>query len=341
MNKKHINIPVFIPHLGCPNQCVFCNQKTISGVMEFDPSQVDRIITEALSTIDISSSDVEIAFFGGSFTGIDYSLMCELLSIAYSYVKKGSVSSIRLSTRPDYIDDRILNTLKKYGVKTVELGLQSVSEKVLQTCKRGHTALDAEKACRLIREYGFELVGQMMIGLPGSSLEDEMNTAEFILRNGASGVRIYPTVVLQQTELKDMCLSGIYTPLAVEDAIMRSKEVARFFIKNNIDIIRVGLCASENLHSEETYFAGPNHSALGELVYGEVYYDLILEELKFLTEDDVKGKRLNIEVPFGAKSKAIGQKRKNILRLQELYGFSLVNVEENECLSAYEIKIHF
>jgi len=202
MNKKHINIPVFIPHLGCPNQCVFCNQKTISGVMEFDPSQVDRIITEALSTIDISSSDVEIAFFGGSFTGIDYSLMCELLSIAYSYVKKGSVSSIRLSTRPDYIDDRILNTLKKYGVKTVELGLQSVSEKVLQTCKRGHTALDAEKACRLIREYGFELVGQMMIGLPGSSLEDEMNTAEFILRNGASGARIYPTVVLQQTELK-------------------------------------------------------------------------------------------------------------------------------------------
>ena len=341
MNKKHINIPVFIPHLGCPNQCVFCNQKTISGVMEFDVSQLDSIITETLSTIDVSSSDVEIAFFGGSFTGIDFSLMCQLLSVAYSYVKNGSVSSIRLSTRPDYIDDRILKTLKMYGVKTIELGLQSTSENVLLSCKRGHTALDAQRACRLIREYGFELVGQMMIGLPNSSIEDELNTAEFILKNGATGARIYPTVVLQQTELKTMCLCGDYTPLTVEDAIMRSKEVAKFFIKNNVDIIRVGLCSSENLHSEETYFAGPNHSALGELVYGEVYYDFILDELKSVTEKDLRGKRLNIEVPFGAKSKAIGQKRKNIIRLQELYGFSSVKVQENKSLSAYEIKIHF
>ena len=341
MNKKHINIPVFIPHLGCPNQCVFCNQKTISGVQEFDVSQVDRIITETLSTVDLSCSYVEIAFFGGSFTGIEFSLMCELLSIAYSYVEKGEVSSIRLSTRPDYIDDKILSTLKMYGVKTIELGLQSTSENVLLSCKRGHTALDAQRACRLIREYGFELVGQMMIGLPNSSLEDELNTAEFILKNGATGARIYPTVVLQQTELKTMCLLGDYTPLTVEDAIMRSKEVAKFFIKNKVDIIRVGLCASENLHSEQTYFAGPNHSALGELVYGEVYYDLILEKLKSLPESELKGGTLNIEVPLGAKSKAIGQKRKNIIRLQELYGFSSVNVEENGFLSAYEIKIHF
>ena len=341
MNKRHINIPVFIPHLGCPNQCVFCNQRTISGVDEFDASQLDRIISESLSTIDLSCSDIEIAFFGGSFTGIDFSLMCELLSTAYEYVEKGYVSSIRLSTRPDYIDEKILSTLKKYGVKTIELGLQSTSDGVLQSCKRGHTAQDAERACRLIREYGFELVGQMMIGLPNSTLSDEMKTAEFILRNGANGARIYPTVVLQQTELKDMCICGSYTPLTLEDAIMRSKEVAKLFIKNNIDIIRIGLCASENLLSEDTYFAGPNHSALGELVYGELYYDFILEKLKSSKGHDTKNRKLNIEAPLNAKSKVIGQKRKNIIRLQELYGFSSVNIEENESLSAYEIKIHF
>ncbi len=341
MNKKHINIPVFIPHLGCPNQCVFCNQRTISGVDEFDASQLDKIISKSLSTIDLSSSDVEIAFFGGSFTGIDFSLMCELLSTAYGYVEKGDVSSIRLSTRPDYIDDKILTTLKAYGVKTIELGLQSTDERVLESCRRGHTSLDAERACRLICEYGFELVGQMMIGLPDSTLADEIKTAEFIIQNGAIGARIYPTVVLQHTELKDMCLSRSYTPLSLDDAIMRSKEVAKLFIRNNIDIIRIGLCASENLLSEDTYFAGPNHSALGELVYGEIYYDFILEELKASKECDTKNKKLTIEAPLNAKSKVIGQKRKNIIRLQELYGFSSVNVEENESLSAYEIKIHF
>ena len=163
--KQHINIPIFIPHLGCPNQCVFCNQRTISGVKEFDISSVRRDIDTALLTVD-SSTEAEIAFFGGSFTGIDRDLMIELLEIGYEYIKDGRVSSIRCSTRPDYIDEEILEILKKYGVRVIELGLQSVEEKVLKSSKRGHNFQAELKACRMIVNAGFALVGQMMIGLP-------------------------------------------------------------------------------------------------------------------------------------------------------------------------------
>ncbi len=338
MTKKHINIPVFIPHLGCPNQCVFCNQRTISGVTEFDISSVSKTIEEALSTVDRETSEVEIAYFGGSFTGLLPSLMKELLEIAFSYIEKGSVDSIRLSTRPDYIDEKILDTLKRYGVKTIELGLQSASDRVLDRCKRGHGFASEMKACALIKEYGFDLVGQMMIGLPDATIEDEIRTAEFIVNSGARGARIYPTVVLNDTELKDFCVNKEYSPLTIEDAVFRSKEVAKIFVKNDVEIIRIGLCASENLVSDKTYFAGPNHSALGELVYGEIYYDLILEKIS-KENDDKKGKALIIEAPVGFSSKIIGQKRKNAKRLEENYGFSRVKVCEVDGLSAYEIKI--
>ena len=210
--KKHANIPIFIPHLGCPNQCVFCNQRTISGVNKFDISRVSAQIDEALATVD-PSCEVEIAFFGGSFTGIDRELMISLLEIAYDYIKRGKVSSVRCSTRPDYISDDILNILKKYGVKTVELGLQSASDKVLLKSKRGHTAYDEERACKMIVNAGLDLVGQMMIGLPGSTLEDELQTARFIVKSGAKGARIYPTVVFYDTELCEMSRRGEYTPL--------------------------------------------------------------------------------------------------------------------------------
>lgn len=336
MNRKHVNIPVFIPHLGCPNQCVFCNQKTISGVSEFDIEKVKEIIESAISTIDVNNTYVEIAYFGGSFTGIEYDTMCQLLQIAYHYVEKGLVKAIRLSTRPDYIDEKILTTLKKYQVKTIELGLQSASDKVLLECKRGHNFKDSEKSCRLISEYGFDLVGQMMIGLPASTLEDELATAKFIVESGAVAARIYPTVVLQHTELKTLCFDGIYSPLSLDEAVFRSKEVAKIFINNNVDILRIGLCASENLISDETYFDGPNHSALGELVYGEVYYDLLCSEIE---KSRIDGGALIIEAPVGSSSKIIGQKKKNTERLEKKYGISSVKIIENREMPIYKIKI--
>ncbi len=332
--KRHANIPIFIPHLGCPNQCVFCNQRSISGVNEFKIETVRETVEKALNTLD-GKKEVEIAFFGGSFTGIDFSLMQELLKIAYSYIEKGLVSSVRCSTRPDYISEKILGELKKYGVKTVELGLQSTNDRVLLKSKRGHSFYDEEKACRMIIAHGFNLVGQMMIGLPDSTLEAELETARFIIASGANAARIYPTVVFNQTELCKLAKKGEYTPLTLEEAVSRSAEVMKLFIDSGVNVIRVGLCASENLSDESTCFAGPNHSALGELVENEIYLKIIRERLS----EEPKIKNPIVFVPRGALSKAIGQKKRNKKILKEEFSLSDVIFAEKENLKDYEVEI--
>lgn len=314
--SRHVNIPIFIPHLGCPNQCVFCNQRTISGVREFDASDVKRQIDEALTTIE-PEAEVEIAFFGGSFTGIDHIFMESLLATAYEYINSGRVDALRCSTRPDYIDEEILALLKKYGMKTIELGLQSSSDEVLRLTKRGHDFSAEERACKLIVDGGFALVGQMMIGLPGSDIDSEIKTAEFIVSMGASAARIYPTVVFKETELCDMANCGVYTPLSLTEAVERSATVLEIFDKAGVDVIRIGLAASENLSSPETYFAGPNHAALGELIENELYYRKIR---KLLADREISGeKTINIYVRRGSLSKAVGQKKSNKLRLSVEY----------------------
>ena len=330
--KKHANIPIFIPHLGCPNQCVFCNQRTISGVSEFDPESVIDIIESALATIG-DGVRVEIAFFGGSFTGIDRPLMRRLLEIANSYVLSGRVSGLRCSTRPDYIDGEILAELKKYGMQVIELGLQSIDDSVLFMTKRGHTSSDAERACKLIVEHGFTLVGQMMIGLPGADLESELKTAEFIISSGATAARIYPTVVFHDTELCDMAKTGVYSPISLDDAVVRSAAVMKKFKDAGVEVIRVGLCATENLASDDTYFAGPNHSAIGELVENELYYKIIKEELLKLNLscDD----KVAVFVPKGALSKAIGQRKRNKLRLEKDFPISQISFSEKDSLYEY------
>lgn len=311
---RHINIPIFIPHLGCPNQCVFCNQRTISGQASFSLSDVRNQINRSISTIN-EPSDVEIAFFGGSFTGIDRELMVDLLEIAYSYVTQGKVNSIRCSTRPDYINEEILDILKKYGVKTIELGLQSVCENVLVTTKRGHSFSDEEKACELIVKHGFDLVGQMMIGLPGADVKSEIDTADYIIKSGAIAARIYPTVVFCETELAKMTADGTYKPLAVDEAVKRSAHVFERFVEAGIDVIRIGLQSNENLSSDKTYVAGPNHPALGELVIGEYYFYRICEIIK--NKELSSDSELIIYVAPGAISKAVGQNKINKTRLLE------------------------
>ena len=335
--KNHANIPIFIPHLGCPNQCVFCNQRTISGVTNFDLACVDKQIRSALETISCGIN-TEIAFFGGSFTGIESELMTELLEIAKPYVRDGRVSSIRCSTRPDYITPEILDILKRYSVGTIELGLQSSSDAVLGASKRGHTSDDEYRACNMIIDSGFNLVGQMMIGLPCSTIDDEIATADFIIDSGAKAARIYPTVVFKDTELYKMAKEGTYSPLSLDDAIARSSKVLDMFDKAGIEVIRIGLCAQDNLFDPEKYYAGPNHPALGELVIGELLYNRIRDKL---LSSEVYGKKLIIKVPKGMLSKAVGQKRKNSERLIQEFGFTSVDVAEKERLCNYEFEVEF
>lgn len=332
--KAHVNIPIFIPHLGCPNQCVFCNQRNITGVSEFDPKSLKCIIEEGLSTVK-EDKEVEIAFFGGSFTGIDRGLMIELLSIADQYVKDGRVSSVRCSTRPDYIDDEILDILCKYSVKTVELGLQSTDDEVLSLTKRGHSFEDERLACDRIVSRGLNLVGQMMVGLPGSSKESEMRTAEFIANSGAKEARVYPTVVFRETELCMMAKNGSYIPLSTEEAVRRSASVVKYFYDNGVEVIRIGLCASENLSDASSYYAGPNHPAIGELVENEIFYDVICDKLKKL---QINQKILTVRIPKGSLSKAIGQKKKNRLRLIAEFGLKDIVFLEDSSLKGYGVE---
>ncbi|MBP3387910.1 MAG: radical SAM protein [Clostridia bacterium] len=315
MTKKHKNIPIFIPHEGCPNCCVFCSQRKITGVKDTELSLLTELgrcralIEESLKTID-GTSETEIAFFGGSFTAIDEERMIALLELGYEYVKNGRVSGIRLSTRPDFIDEHKLNILKQYGVKAVELGVQSMSDEVLMACKRGHKADDSRRSGRMIAEYGFEYVGQMMIGLPESTLETELMTAREIIESGAKCSRIYPTITIEGTELYQMYLDGRYRPLELDEAVERSSRVLELFLENGVKVLRIGLQSSEEMEKNPFY-----HSAFGELTWNALYYRKMKELLKGIEEKSVV-----FTVEKTHVSKAVGQKRSNVVRLAQESG---------------------
>lgn len=314
--KKHANIPIFIPHEGCRNECVFCNQRTITGTCQSSDRDITSEIESALSTIP-ENYETEIAFFGGSFTGIGIDRMTRLLDTAYGYVKSGKVQSIRLSTRPDYIDKEILDILKSRGVTHIELGIQSMRQNVLDACKRGHTVKDTEKACRLINDFGFILGGQMMIGLPCSTAEDEIYTAQKIAEMGAKEARIYPCVVFHGTELCEMAKNGGYEPISVDEAVERSASVYGIFKNSGIKVLRIGLQASENLSDESEVYAGANHPAMGELVMSEYLYSRILENISLFEEISIKNTKNRLIIYCSEKnvSKISGQNKKNKERI--------------------------
>ncbi len=330
---RHINIPIFIPHLGCPNQCIFCNQRYISGTVSFDEESVEKNIIQVLDTIN-SDDECEIAFFGGSFTGIDRALMIRLLDTAEKYVKTGRITGIRMSTRPDYINEEIISILKRYTVNCVELGIQSMNDDVLRYLKRGHTVDDTVRAISLLNASKIPFVGQMMIGLPGSTAYDEIYCAEQICVLGAIAARIYPTLVFNNTELKDITLEGEYTPLTVEDAVTRSRDVLEVFLKNGVECIRIGLCESDNLHSDDTFFKGPNHPSIGEMVKSALYLKKIESKL-----NSCVGDVLTIKCPKGATSQVIGNKKRNTNYLKIKHGFKKINVIEENNLNPFDIEI--
>ncbi len=332
---KHANIPVFIPHLGCPNQCVFCNQRTISGTCSFIEGDVSRLISDSLDTI--GDRECEIAFFGGSFTGIDRGLMIRMLDTAEREVKAGRIAGIRMSTRPDYITEEILDILDRYTVSQVELGIQSMTDSVLAASKRGHTADDTRRACALLGARGYSFVGQMMVGLPTATCVDEVNCARIICEMGADGARVYPTVVFRDTELADMTERGEYLPLTLDGAVARTAAALSVFDGHGVPCIRVGLCDSENLHSDETYVAGPNHSAVGELARGHLFFLSMCDQLD--GAGDVRGKDVRFFVAPGTVSMAVGQRKMNVTEIKNKYGVKSVKILENAEILRYNISL--
>jgi len=338
--KKHVNIPLFIPHMGCPNQCVFCNQHTISGTCSFHADRVKEQIEAALCTI-LPETTCEIAFFGGSFTGIDRKLMIELLDTAQLYVDRGQVAGIRMSTRPDYIGEDVLQILSRYQILAVELGIQSMDDGVLSVCKRGHTAEDTRRACAMLVGAGIPWVGQMMIGLPGASSETEVKCAKEICSMGAAACRIYPTIVLQDTMLASWAKDGCYVPLTVDEAVERSCLALDVFQKNHVPCLRIGLCDSEMLHDPQVCLAGPVHPAMGELVGSRLYRNKMEKQMQKLLADTetLSGIELIVEVPLGDTSQVIGQKRQNILYLEKKYPVKFRKFIEKTDQMRYNIQL--
>ena len=312
---KHYTIPIFIPELACPFQCVFCNQEKISGHQNIpDESEIRQTITEHLKSFKQKERTVEIGFFGGSYTGIPIKEQKHYLGIVKPFIESGEVNGIRLSTRPDYISKEILDILKKFRVTTIELGAQSMDDEVLEKSHRGHTSKQTEQASEMILDNGFELGLQMMIGLPGDTLEKSIFTAKKIIELGASNTRIYPALVIKGTAMHKWYDDGKYIPLSLEEAINRTKQILPLFEAAGVKVLRVGLHPSEGLLLGHELVAGPFHQSFKELVLTEIWHD----QLKPLLNKD-EGKNLIIYVPEKERNYAIGYGAKNKKMLLEKF----------------------
>ena len=330
--KKHSNIPIFIPELACPHQCIFCNQRKISGQIYVPPPEsIANTINEYLQSMN-DGRTVEVAFFGGSFTGISIDLQEQYLKAAQPFIKEGLINGIRLSTRPDYIDIERLDMLKKYSVVAIELGAQSTSTEVLQKSGRGHTFNHIEQASKLINSYDIELGLQMMVGLPTDTKERTLQTAKDIVQLGARTTRIYPTVVVKDTALESMYNDGKYTPLTLKSAADWCKEPLLHFDENNVKVLRVGLHPSEELVEGKDLIAGPMHPSFKEMVKTEIWSDKLL--LKF---SSLKKAFYNISVAPEQINFAIGYQSKNKNYLKSL-GYK-IKFSGDKNLHGYESKI--
>lgn len=325
MSAKQTIIPVFVPHVGCRADCVFCNQRRISGAQRpVTAAEVARAIEEG-AAITPDGVQRQLAFYGGSFTAIPPARQETLLEAAQPYLRDGTIRSIRLSTRPDAIDEAVLDRLERYGVETVELGAQSMDDGVLILSGRGHTAEDVARAARLVKARGFQLILQMMTGLPGDENgAASVTTAKEIIALAPNGVRIYPTVIVKDTALYDMWLAGEYEEHTVEKAVEVCAKIVPLFDAAGIPIIRLGLNPTEEL-SGGAAVAGAYHPALGELVRSRIMRNAARE----LMQGVAPGSDLILEVPKGKVSQMIGQHRGNVRALETEFALKRLRVREN------------
>ena len=325
MSARESIIPVIVPHLGCPNDCVFCNQRRISGQQKCADADSVRQAVDTANRILPKGARRQLAFYGGSFTAIDVSVQTNLLSAAKEYLDRGDISSIRLSTRPDAIDGAVLDRLEAFGVETVELGAQSLDDGVLLLSGRGHTAQDVVDASKLIKSRGFKLILQMMTGLPGDTKEKSVETAKRIIALSPDGVRIYPTVIVRDTALFDLWQYGHYREHTVEEAVDWCAEIVPLFDAAGIPVIRLGLNPTDEL-SGGAAAGGAYHPALGELVKSRIMLKRAQELLGGIEENSA----VEIVVGRGKTSQMLGQKRCNYESLMRDFRLKSLRVCERE-----------
>ncbi len=321
MSARECVIPVFVPHLGCPHRCVFCDQRCISGSKESATAETVRKAIKAAAALLPNGAKRQLAFYGGSFTAIPAAVQEELLGAAAEAIKSGEIDAVRLSTRPDAIDEETLARLRRFGVETVELGAQSMDDDVLRLSGRGHTAADVDKAAAAVRSAGFRLILQMMTGLPGDSDEKDLETARRLISLRPDGVRIYPAVVLRGTTLWEMWRRGEYRAHTVEDAVRVCARLLPLFEAAGVPVIRLGLNPTEELSSGEAV-AGAYHPALGELVKSRV----MLQKARAQLEGVRPGSRVTLGTAERSLSQAIGQRRENLRSLRDEFDLSEIKV---------------
>ena len=309
---KHYNIPIFLPELACPYRCVYCNQFSITGLNDIVKAEdVKHIIDSHLASFKEENRFVEVAFFGGNFTGLPLQMQNEYLDAVQPYLDKGLVNGIRCSTRPDYITQQRVKEIKQLGMLNIELGAQSTDNEILKHCKRGHTFEDIVEASQIILSEGITLGLQMMIGLPSSTEAIDMQTAQDIVRLGAKETRIYPCIVVKDTELEIMHNSGEYKALTIEDAVRRSAKLYTYFTENDVKVLRIGLHTSDELDST-AYVAGPYHKNFAEMVFSHIWKEK-------LTNIKTESKDIIINVPESQINHAIGWKGENKKLLLERF----------------------
>ena len=318
-NNKHATIPVFVPHFACKNDCVFCDQRKISGAQK-PPDDLEAFLFSSAEGLAGRFSSADIAFFGGSFTGIEEPLMRFYLEAAKKTREKfPEITGIRLSTRPDYISEDILDILEEYGVTTIELGSQSMDDTVLLLSERNHSSEATVKAAKLIKSRGFSLVLQTMTGLPGDSRQKDLMTARKVADLCPDAVRIYPCVVLKGTKLEKMAADGLYKPQTVDEAVEICAELIEFYRSRGIEILRVGLHSSD-LTQNDSVVSGAFHPAFGELCESEIIYRKLREKI---IQNKIRSGVFAFATDNADVSKTVGQKKKNILRLEKEFDIQI------------------
>lgn len=319
MNKCNI-IPIFVPHLGCPHDCIFCNQRKITNFKDsLNKEEISKTIEKYISYFKNKDIPIQIAFYGGSFTALSKDLMIEYLKIAKKYIDLKFVTSVRLSTRPDCIDDDILDILNFYNVKTIELGIQSLNQKVLDLNERGHNVDCVYKAIEIIRKYNIELGLQMMTGLFGDSFKSSINTAFNIANIKPDFVRVYPTLIIKDTKLEELYYTKKYFPMTIKESIELCKFIYIIFEYYNIPIIRLGLQSSENISKDKDVVDGPYHPSFREFVESSIYFDMFKYYInKFKIKKSLHFKCSNLEI-----SKILGNKKFNINLMKEKFNLDI------------------
>ena len=309
---KYYNIPIFLPELACPYRCVYFNQFSITGLNDIVKAEdVKSVIDSHLASFKEEQRFVEVAFFGGNFTGLPVQMQNDYLDAVQPYLDKGLVDGIRCSTRPDYISYHRVQEIKRYGMRNIELGAQSTNDEVLKHCRRGHTYNDIVEASQIILSQRITLGLQMMIGLPFDTEEKDFQTANDIVNLGAKETRIYPCIVVKDTELETMYRNGEYQALTIEEAVRRSAKLYSYFTENQVKVLRIGLHTSDELDSE-AYVAGPYHKNFAEMVFSHIWKEK-------LTNIKTESKNIIINVPESQINHAIGWKGENKKLLLERF----------------------